>query len=122
MTRNFRPQLFKRQEQKYENKQTSHVAISEGELNQYKQKIAFWSFTFLKINPHTTYDRSFRIYTRKLIKWDDIINCLSPVFPDAKIKKCLGYSSRHTFDIHTKEPIRWDILIKTVVLALRDIL
>jgi len=91
-------------------------------LDKFLGRIFFWSFTIGKIKPymHTT---RFRVVTHRHIPVRKLISLVEGAFPDgSKVSPVMGYNFRHTFDVHTSAPFRWDAFIWRVTNALEGVL
>lgn len=123
--RGWRPTASKIAE-KQANKPTSRVEIpsdtDKAWLDAFSGRIFFWSFTIGKIKPHY-HDTQFRVVTHRHIPVRKLITLVEGAFPDgSKVTPVMGYNFRHTFDVKTTAPMRWDAFIWHITKALEGAL
>lgn len=95
--------------------------INEEWLNRFSGRIFFWSFSFVKVRPDTLATK-FRVYTKRLISKRKLFDAIEGAFPEGcSVEPCWKYRWRHTFDIKTTAPMRWDAFIWRVCKALEEL-
>lgn len=91
-------------------------------LNKFLGKIFFWSFTIGKVNPHT-HTTKFRVVTHRHVPIPKLIQLVESAFPGgSKVTPVRGYNFRHTFDVQTSVPLRWDEFIWKITKSLEGAL
>ena len=91
-------------------------------LDKFMGRIAFWSFTYRRIKPES-HASKFRIFTHRYIPKDKLARLVEAAFPDGcKVTFILGYKYRHTFDVRTTYPLRWDEFIWRITKSLEAVL
>jgi len=128
MGRRFRPTPSKIVERRRQgNERTSSVDIDLSQidteyLDKFLGRIFFWSFTIGKIKPHM-HTTKFRVVTHRHIPVRKLISLVEETFPDGcRVTPVRGYNFRHTFDVKTASPWRWDDFIWRVTRALEGVL
>lgn len=129
MGRRFRPTPSKIIERRRDkgNERTSSVdidisQIDEEYLNKFLGKIFFWSFTIGKVKPHT-HTTKFRVVTHRHVPVRKLVSLVEKAFPDgSKVTPVRGYNFRHTFDVKTAFPLRWDSFVWRITKSLEDVL
>jgi hypothetical protein len=97
-------------------------AIDEEYLNQFLGRIFFWSFGFNKTGPYT-HSTKFRVCTHRFIPQHKLSSLVEGAFQNGcEVKPVQGYSFRHTFDVKTTTPLRWDEFVWRIVKALEGVL
>ena len=91
--------------------------IDEEYLDKFLGRIFFWSFTISKIRPDDQTTK-FRVCTHRYISPYVLTPLIEKVIPGCKVNPVAGYSFRHTFDVKTVEPLRWDDFMWLIVNAL----
>lgn len=122
--RNFIPKPAQRKDQrnhrdqKVKRVQLESAPNSDSDLDRFKNRIFFWSFSFVKVRPDT-YSSKFRVYTKRLIPVKNLFELVEKVFPEGcLIKPCWKYKWRHTFDVKTAVPLTWEDFITRTCHAL----
>ena len=128
MGRRFRPTPSKIVERRRRgNERTSSVDIDINQidteyLNKFLGKIFFWSFTIGKVGPHT-HTTKFRVCTHRYVPVSKLISLVEETFPDGcKVTPVRGYNFRHTFDVKTAAPMRWDSFVWRITRSLEGVL
>lgn len=130
MGRRFRPTASRLAEKRLQgNERTSQVdidlnldQIDKEYLDKFFRKIWFWSFTIRKVRPEM-HASKFRVVTHRHIPKDKLIRLIEGAFPDGcKVTLMMGYVYRHTFDVRTPAPMRWDEFIWKVTKSLGGVL
>ncbi len=97
------------------------MIVDEVWLNQYQDKIGFWSFSLIKANPDSKASK-FRVFTKKqYIPLKKVKSLMKTAFPKCTVIPCFGYRYTHTFDVRM-DKITWREFIWNTVNALGDYL
>ena len=128
MGKGFRPSASRLADNRLQgNEKTHRVDIDLTELDtdyldKFMGRITFWSFTYRRIKPEN-HASKFRVVVHRHIPEHKLIPLVESAFPDGcKVTILMGYKYRHTFDVKTTYPLRWDKFIWQITKSLEGAL
>lgn len=125
--RNFKPQKFKRVENK-KKKIVHDIPQIDREIfdKRFRNKIRFVSrsprYIFTRVTGETL-DKSFGVYTQRFIPPNILYEPVERAFPEGcKIDFYQPYRFTHSFDVRLASPITWGAFQRRIVKALEDLI